>query len=88
MISRREATVAGAMLAFSPWQALAAIDTIGRIEQRLGGRVGIAARDLNSGRKIEYRSNERFAMCSTFKARSPQRFFARSTPVRLRFRTR
>ena len=37
------------------------------IENRLGGRVGIAAFDTESTRRLEFRSNERFPMCSTFK---------------------
>lgn len=37
------------------------------IEQRLGGRLGVALLDTGSGRRIEHRASERFAMCSTFK---------------------
>jgi beta-lactamase class A len=39
------------------------------IEARLGpsGRLGVAALDTGSGRRIAHRSGERFAMCSTFK---------------------
>ncbi len=37
------------------------------IESRLGGRLGVAALDTGSGRRIEHRANERFPMCSTFK---------------------
>ena len=37
------------------------------IETRLGGRLGVAALDTGSGRRIEHRANERFPMCSTFK---------------------
>jgi beta-lactamase class A len=37
------------------------------IEARAGGRLGVAALDTGSGRRIEYRAAERFAMCSTFK---------------------
>lgn len=38
------------------------------IEARSGGRLGVAALDIGSGKRIDYRANERFAMCSTFKA--------------------
>ncbi len=38
-----------------------------QIEQRVGGRVGVFAVDSGSGASIEYRADERFAMCSTFK---------------------
>ena len=37
------------------------------IEARVGGRLGVAALDTGSGRRIEYRAEDRFAMCSTFK---------------------
>ena len=38
------------------------------IETRIGGRLGVAALDTGSGRRLEHRANERFPMCSTFKA--------------------
>lgn len=38
------------------------------IEARLGGRIGVAAWDAGSERRIAHRGDERFAMCSTFKA--------------------
>jgi len=37
------------------------------IEQRVGGRLGVAALDTASGRRIGHRSAERFPLCSTFK---------------------
>jgi beta-lactamase class A len=37
------------------------------IEKSTGGRLGIATLDTATGRKIEYRADERFPMCSTFK---------------------
>lgn len=37
------------------------------LEQRYGGRLGVAAIDTGSRRTIEYRAHERFPMCSTFK---------------------
>jgi beta-lactamase class A len=40
---------------------------IAAIEQQIGGRLGVAALDTGSGRRIEYRATERFPMCSTFK---------------------
>ena len=36
------------------------------IEARLGGRLGIAALDTGNGKRLSYRADERFAMCSTF----------------------
>src|SRR3954471_23182381 len=42
---------------------------LAEIESRLGpgGRLGVAALDTGSGRRLAYREGERFAMCSTFK---------------------
>src|SRR3984893_8132241 len=40
---------------------------IAAIEQQIGGRLGVAALDTGSGRRIEYRATEQFPMCSTFK---------------------
>ena len=37
------------------------------IEQRTGARIGVAALDTGSGKRFDYRSEERFPMCSTFK---------------------
>jgi len=37
------------------------------IEQRTGGRIGVAALDTGSGKSLDYHSGERFPMCSTFK---------------------
>src|SRR5215831_7041159 len=37
------------------------------IELRTGARIGIAALDTGSGKRLDYRSEERFPMCSTFK---------------------
>src|SRR6478672_9008103 len=37
------------------------------IEQRTDGRIGVAGLDTGSGKRLDYRSEERFPMCSTFK---------------------
>jgi len=37
------------------------------MEAQLGGRIGLAAIDTGSGKRLAYRGEERFAMCSTFK---------------------
>lgn len=37
------------------------------LEQRSGGRLGVAALDTASGKRIDHRADERFPMCSTFK---------------------
>ena len=47
--------------------AIHTVDRIAAVETRLGGRIGVAALDTGSGLHIDYRPNERFPMCSTFK---------------------
>ena len=37
------------------------------IEQRTGARIGVSALDTGSGERADYRSEERYPMCSTFK---------------------
>src|SRR5436190_2545183 len=37
------------------------------IEERTGARIGVAALDTGNGKRFDYRSEERFPMCSTFK---------------------
>jgi len=37
------------------------------IEQHVAGRLGVAALDTATGRRLAYRADERFALCSTFK---------------------
>jgi beta-lactamase class A len=38
-----------------------------RLEARTNGRIGVSAIDLSTNRRVDYRSDERFIMCSTFK---------------------
>jgi beta-lactamase class A len=42
-------------------------DRIAAINARVGGRIGVAALDTGTGQHIEFKANERFPMCSTFK---------------------
>lgn len=37
------------------------------LEARIGGRLGVAALDTGTGRRLTHRAGERFPMCSTFK---------------------
>ena len=37
------------------------------LEKQSGGRLGVSIVDIESGRRLAYRENERFPMCSTFK---------------------
>jgi beta-lactamase class A len=63
----RRAVIAGA--AASAWAGAAfAADSLGAVEGRIGGRLGVAALDLGDGRRLAHRADERFPMCSTFKA--------------------
>src|SRR5262245_501682 len=66
--SRRDFVIGSALL-FSPAFAHAeAYDRIGEIEKTLGGRIGVSALNTANGGRIRHRGDERFAMCSTFKA--------------------
>ncbi|MFT4173335.1 MAG: class A beta-lactamase [Rhodocyclaceae bacterium] len=49
------------------------------LEASEGGRLGVSAIDTGSGRRVDYRSNERFAMCSTFKVMLAGAILHRST---------
>jgi beta-lactamase class A len=40
---------------------------IAAIETRVGGRIGVAAFDTSNDKHLDYRADERFPMCSTFK---------------------
>jgi beta-lactamase class A len=61
----RRALLAGVAAAIVPVPDAAS--DLAAIERRLGGRLGVAAVDTGSGRRIVHRPSERFAMCSTFK---------------------
>jgi beta-lactamase class A len=59
---------APACLGNSAWAAASrpAI-SIGRLEEQVGGRIGVFVLDTSTGATLEHRADERFAMCSTFK---------------------
>lgn len=66
--SRRDFFIGSALL-FSPAFAHAeAYDRIVEIEKTLGGRIGVSALNIANSTHIRHRGDERFAMCSTFKA--------------------
>lgn len=86
LISRRHALV-GAVFAMP---ALTTVSTIVRaesqqaleaklaeLESRHGGRVGVAALNLSTGARVGHRADERFLMCSTFKALASAMVLAR-----------
>jgi beta-lactamase class A len=69
MLSRRQliATAAALPLASAVPAAAAAQGPFAQLERRAGGRLGVAAFDGETGQRIAWRGNERFALCSTFK---------------------
>ncbi|HET7814481.1 MAG TPA: class A beta-lactamase [Candidatus Baltobacteraceae bacterium] len=60
------ALIAGALLPVAA-RAAAVQTSLRELERESGGRLGVFAVDTGSGRTVEHRSHERFAMCSTFK---------------------
>jgi beta-lactamase class A len=68
-MNRRDVLCSTLALLTSPSLARSApITALTDYERDSGGRVGLYARNLRSGRKIAWRADERFVMCSTFKA--------------------
>jgi beta-lactamase class A len=75
LVSRRLA-LAGSLLAVPALAALPATAQSGgdvaarlaELERANGGRLGVAALNLATGARIGYRADERFLLCSTFKA--------------------
>lgn len=43
------------------------LETVTKIEARLGGRIGVSVHDTGSGDRTDYRADERFPLSSTFK---------------------
>jgi beta-lactamase class A len=68
MLDRRAFLAAAASTA--AWRALPLDEPLGlaTFERKTGGRIGLYADNLSTGAKIAWRANERFVMCSTFKA--------------------
>jgi beta-lactamase class A len=65
--TRRGAIVGAAAAVLAAGPALAAADGFALLEQRVGGRLGVAALDTVSGARLGHRVGELFPMCSTFK---------------------
>lgn len=68
MIDRRHFLIAASGLVLSPALAEDAPPALVAYERDTGGRIGVYAENLSSGAKIAWRADERFVMCSTFKA--------------------
>jgi beta-lactamase class A len=62
----RRTVLAGSLLAL-PVFANDVVKSLGDLEARNGGRLGVAALATANGRRIGYRADELFPMCSTFK---------------------
>ena len=67
-INRRTFLAAAFSLVLSPAFAEEAPPVLAAYERETGGRIGLYAENLASGAKIVWRAEERFVMCSTFKA--------------------
>jgi beta-lactamase class A len=65
--TRRGAIVGAAAALVAVGPVSAATDGFALLEQRVGGRLGLAALDTASGERLGHRAGERFPMCSTFK---------------------
>jgi beta-lactamase class A len=65
MIARRTFLEAAVLLL--PGVASAAEDPIAALEKSTGARIGVAALDTGSGRRVAWRADERFIPCSSFK---------------------
>lgn len=63
-------TLLAAMPGFAAWPALAAEapPALLAYERATGGRIGVYAKNLVTGAALAWRADERFVMCSTFKA--------------------
>jgi beta-lactamase class A len=67
MLTRRNFVLASTLIPLAARAGDNPAGLIAAIEKRAGGRLGVAALDTGSGRRIRWRADERFAMCSTFK---------------------
>jgi beta-lactamase class A len=68
-LNRRDLLWSGpAFLAAASYAQEAPIDAISGYERSSGGRIGVYAENFRSGAKLSWRADERFVMCSTFKA--------------------
>lgn len=68
ILDRRTLLAAVPGLAIWPTLAQAAPPALEAYEHETGGRIGVFAENLATGAKLNWRADERFVMCSTFKA--------------------
>jgi beta-lactamase class A len=83
MFNRRRFLVGGVAIAAAC--AHSAVQTaFAELEQALRGRIGFCALELGSGRRVAWRADERFALCSTFKTALAAAVLKRSDAGELR----
>ena len=68
LLDRRSLLVSLCCMAASPALAADAPPELESYERESGGRIGVYAENLATGAKLTWRADERFVMCSTFKA--------------------
>src|SRR5579862_668403 len=61
------ASIAGGSALARAAPASSDAEFVARLEHEVGGRIGLAVVDIANGRRLSYRADEPFAMCSTFK---------------------
>jgi beta-lactamase class A len=84
-VSRRDALIAAATIFAARGAQAQSVDEdpksfnsrIAALEERAGGRLGVAVLDAGSGRRFAWRGDERFPMCSTFKLLAAAAILAR-----------
>ena len=76
LLSRRDIAAGIGALTIAP--AIAAANPVAPIERRHGGRLGVFALDTGSGRSLAHRADERFVLCSSFKALLAAQVLARA----------
>lgn len=67
-LDRRSILASLCWIAASPAFAAEALPELESYERESGGRIGVYAENLANGKKLAWRADERFVMCSTFKA--------------------
>ncbi|MGX9430377.1 MULTISPECIES: class A beta-lactamase [Bradyrhizobium] len=68
IFTRRSLLATLSCLAISPVRAQEQPSLFEAYERETGGRIGLYAEDVATGAKVTWRTDERFVMCSTFKA--------------------
>ncbi|ACL56019.1 class A beta-lactamase [Methylobacterium nodulans] len=79
-LTRRAALIGSLLLSCAARAAEGPEEAIARLaalERQDGGRLGLTVRDTGTGRVLSYRADERFPLCSTFKAVAAAAILAR-----------